>query len=199
MDKGEHSFPFEHVADLSDEEITEFVESSIWISAIYFWGEDFRNAAKIVENKDIYTTITAPDGENTLSLSFFLDQELDEDAYPGDDEGGIVSVTARMEVYRDDMTGILPKKMRGYMFWEVTDYTFPVDEDEPTVEHYYLLRDKRGNEAELDSSQEELREKIEEEFDTEYRTSSPTSQDCIDIQNILLTLNVPEEFIRPPQ
>lgn len=195
MDKGEQSFPFEHVSDLSDEEVREYAEKNIWVAAVYFWGEDFRNASKISENEDIYTTITSPDGEGTVSLSFFLDEELDDDADPEDDEAGIVSVTVRLDVFRSDMTEFLPKNMRGYNFWEVTDYAFPADGDVPTVENYYLLRDKKGNEVGLDPSQQELREKIEETFETEYRVSSLTSQDCIDIRNILLMLNVPEEFI----
>jgi len=191
------SFPFESVSDLSDEQVEDFVAENIWVSATYFWGVEFRNPWKIDENEDIYTTITAPDGEGTVSLSFFLDEDDEPgEGIDGEEPLNTVSVNIRMEVYRDDISEILPKNMRGYSFWEVTDYEFPVNgEDRPTVGSYYTVRDKKGNEVGLDLDQEELREKIEDMFELPYRNPDLNSQDCVDAHNILLTLGVPQEFI----
>jgi len=189
---------FESRAMLADEEITGFAERNIWPAARYFWGPDFRDPEKLIENEAVWTPLTSPNGEDTVTLSFYLQDENEPDFEPDDDdyEPELV-LMVEMEVLRPDLMDISPKACKGLNIWECLAYRFPVDGDLPRVESYYYFENAKGKKLiQLSKAQEEFMDYLDDsdEFSLD-RDSRLDFQDCIDIHNILLALEVDEKII----
>ncbi len=204
MDKGE-LFNFEDKSLLDDAEVKYFASGNIWPAAIYFWGTDFRNPLELEENEDVYVPFETPDGEGMVVISFYLQNDYepqDTDEYDDEeDDKAELSVYVSMEVLRNDLIDILPRRSRGLKVWEVLSYRFPVNGGEPSANHYYILEKKNGDEVKnMTDEQEEFIDRIEglDRFSLD-REPWLTTQDCIDIHNMLLALEVPEGIISLPE
>jgi len=193
-------FPgFDSRAVLDDNEIEAFAKRDIWPAAIYYWGTDFRNPAMLDENVDTYATYQSPNGEEVVSLSFYLQDESDTlpDDGKGDSYQPELSVIVEMEALRTDLMDVMPKGCKGLNVWECLRYRFPMDGGMPSADSYYNFENAKGAPiVQLSSVQEDFMDYISEseEF-TLDRDSRLDFQDCIDIHNILLQLGVDEAVL----
>lgn len=146
----------------------------------------------------MFAGFDSPNGEEHLSLAFYLEDYADRD--PSQTVSDIpvdLVVTADMDTLRKDLMDLLPKTCKGLKVWECLSYKFPADGSEPWVDHVYMLESKKGQDIKDPNGQQ--REFLEFLNDSErYRVERDgrlNSQDLIDVYNILLTLGVSEEVI----
>jgi hypothetical protein len=108
-------------------------------------------------------------------------------------------VSASIETIRPDMNKVFKNSLRGMRIWEVCSYSFYLDGSEPEVDRFYTLRDENDEEIEYDQLPERQKDMLSRisrhsRFNPD-RDADINTQDIIDIHNILLALEVPEEMI----
>lgn len=191
-------FPEFDAVELDEDEILDFTRRVIWPAAIYFWGTGFRDPNLYDENDDVYAGHESPNGEEYVSLAFYLEDFADRD--PGqtvDDIPRELVINVDMDVLRTDLMDIAPKACRGLKVWECLSYQFPVDGSEPWVDHSYMLESTKGREiSDPTGQQKDFLDFLDESerYGLE-RSGRLNSQDLIDIYNMLLALEVAEEVI----
>lgn len=209
--------------DLTNQELDALMEDVIWPAATAFWGSDYRDIDKLEENEAVRkyiraaNTDTQGDTRFQVEASFFLEAQ-----YQVDDNGEIDEASpadfyavVSLESLHHGMTRIFRRESgRDEEVWEVNVFEFGWDGTPPLAGRYYVF--KSPAEEDPDASPEEIEPPQEIEpprwshrhhkflqnasrlhsFNPD-RSADLNTQDAIDIRNILLALDTPEEVIMP--
>jgi hypothetical protein len=187
--------------DLND--VAKFAEANVWPAATFFWGNSYKDPNERDNNEPISVVIESPDSENIvqlfLSLECGYEQQLDDNEDPGEIETGELYVCVSIETIRPDMNKVFKNSLSGLRIWEVCSYSFYLDGSEPEADRFYTLRDEDDEEIEYDrlpKRQKDMLSRVSrhQRFNP-YRDAEINTQDIVDIHNILLALEVPEEII----
>jgi hypothetical protein len=203
MSKGAEYYNLDEVWPLKDNEVSNFINNNIWSAAEYYWGEDFYDPDKAKDRDDISWQPNSEEFEGKIEISLHL---LDDTDYLLDDDGSRLSeegipdikVVLYLEGYRADVTEIFHERYNTEVtVWEVEAYEFAVNGSTPLIYRYYSLRAPDGDE--IDRPRKRQRQYLEN-IARSGTYSLPqrrrlVSQDCIDVHNILLAMEVPAEKI----
>lgn len=185
--------------DLSDEEIDDFCEANIWPAAEHFWGDNFCDPELIEVRNELEIQHTSGDGMQSIIIGANMGAlfEIDDNGESISGTAEDISVDIWFEAYRDDVTEIYQKgRETNLSVWEMIFYEFPID-GLPGVTREYIFKDEEGEDVErLSKSQKNFLRSINKRPDLKLeRRKKLNSQDCVDVHNILLALDVPQGAI----
>jgi hypothetical protein len=199
------AFPDLEPIDLYDDELAEFVKTNIWPAAGHLWGEDYVDPQIAPHLEPRIVKIDSQDDDGKVELSFSPELEAQFCADGEVDESLPPDLYLRVELcaYRPDLTGFFERKFHnGIEVWESCVYDFYVKGTLHEADRFYMLKDSDGEP--MDGSEVTSKQRKElKRIDCHPRYASDrgaemTTQDIIDVHNVLLALDIPENVISLP-
>jgi len=180
-----------------------FARTKVWPAANYLWGDDYKDPDLAPHLSARTAEITSEYGDGgKIELSFGPELEVQLDDNGEVDEGTQeVYLRAELRALNIDLTRYFEKKFHGcgIEIWESSVYDFYSNGVLHEADHYYALKDSDGEE--LDYDEISPRHRIELKRISAHPTynlgrgAEITSQDIIDVHNVLLALDIPEKVM----
>jgi hypothetical protein len=198
------AFPDLEPVDMCDDELADFVSSSIWPAANHIWDDAYKDPERALYVEDRTATIPSEYGAGTgIELSFSTEvlAHVDDDGEVDETRQPEIYVRVALNSKRADLTRHFDKKFTscGVEIWESCVYDFYLDGLMHEADRYYSLKDNEGEDLDYDELSPPQRKEITRvsshpKYDLD-RSAEITTQDIIDVKNILLALDIPEDVI----
>jgi hypothetical protein len=198
------AFPDLEPIDLCDDELDEFLKVKVIPAAEHVWGDKYKDP-ELAPHVDARTAeILSEYGDgNKVELSFGpeLEVQLGDDGEVDETIDPEIYLRVELKVLRTDLTRYFGRKFPSseLEIWESNVYDFYINGVLHEADRYYALKDSEGEELDYDEISPRQRAELKRvSCHPSYsldRSAEITSQDIIDVHNVLLALDIPEEVM----